>query len=471
VTAELVFRSAADLTRLVRRREISAGELLDAHLAQIQAVNPAVNAIVTLVAERARVAAEAADARLARGEEVGPLHGLPVAHKDLVATAGIRTTLGSPIYKDWVPDADAIVVERLRAAGAITVGKTNTPEFGAGSQTFNPVFGATANPYALDRTCGGSSGGAAVALACGMVPIADGSDTGGSLRNPAAFCNVVGFRPSAGRVPDRGELPWQPLSTTGPMARTVGDVALVLAAISGPDARAPLSQAGGGAEFLQPLAAPRQGLRVAWSPALGGLPVEADVAAVLERAVPVFAELGCVVEPADPDLAGADEAFETLRAWTMESRYGRLAAERPGDVKETVRWNIEIGRSLSGPQVAAAMRAQAAVQQQMRAFFERFDLLLCPVTQVAPFSLETEYPAVVAATAMGSYIEWMRTCSRISVTGLPAISVPAGFTGDGLPVGIQLVGPWRSDRSVLELAAAFEDATRWGERRPAIALA
>jgi amidase len=270
---DLCFLTAVEQARLLREREITAVELLEAHLAQIERVNPPVNAIVTLVPELARERAAAADARLRRGEPAGPLDGLPVAHKDLVLTAGIRTTMGSPIYADWVPEESSLIYERIRAAGGVTVGKTNTPEFGAGSQTFNPVFGATRNPYDLSKTCGGSSGGAAVAVACGMVPLADGSDLASSLRNPASFCNVVGFRPSPGRVPVWPSLdPWSPLSVEGPMARTVADVTLFLSAIAGPDERCPLSLAEPGEAFGAPLERSMAGTRIAWSPGAGGLP-------------------------------------------------------------------------------------------------------------------------------------------------------------------------------------------------------
>ncbi|MBA3703531.1 MAG: amidase, partial [Rubrobacteraceae bacterium] len=285
--AGICFLEAAELARLIRAREVSAEEVTAACLEQTERTNPRVNAIVTLVPERAMRDASAADERLAEalahGEDVGPLHGLPVAHKDLAPTRGIRTTFGSLVYEGFVPDEDSLVVERLRRAGAITVGKANTPEFGAGSQTYNEVFGETLNPYDTTKTCGGSSGGAAAALACGMVPIADGSDMGGSLRNPASFCNVVGFRPSLGRVPSwPSQAAWSQLSTEGPMARTVRDAALMLGAISGPDPRSPLAIPEAGEDFLRSLERDFSGVRVAWSRDLGGLPVDPRVTAVLD---------------------------------------------------------------------------------------------------------------------------------------------------------------------------------------------
>ena len=301
MTDPIHYLTARELARLIRERELSAREVMEAHLRRIDATNPASNAIVTLVADQALAEADEADARVARGDPLGPLHGLPIAVKDLHATRGIRTTQGSPIHADDVPDQDELIVEREKRAGAIVVGKTNTPEFGAGSQTFNPVFGATRNPYDPTRTCGGSSGGSAAALALGMVPLADGSDMGGSLRNPASFCNVVGFRPSAGRVPIwPAQLAWSMLSVQGPMARTVGDVALLLSAIAGPDSRSPISLMEPGDRFARPLDRSFSGSRVAWVRL--GLPYEADVLDTVDAQRPVFESLGCVTEDEEPDL-------------------------------------------------------------------------------------------------------------------------------------------------------------------------
>lgn len=468
----LCFRTALELRDLLDRREVSAQEVTQAHLDQIERVNPRVNAVVTLVAERALAAAEGVDRALAAGERLGPLRGLPVAHKDLHDTAGIRTTYGSPLWADHVPERDDLVVERIRAAGAITLGKTNTPEFGAGSHTFNPVFGATHNPYALDRSAGGSSGGAGAGLACGMFPIADGSDTGGSLRNPASFDNVVGFRPSPGRVPNwPSRLGWSTLSVKGPMARTVADAALLLSVLAGPDPRAPLSLGTPGAAFGVPLERDLHGLRVAWSPDLGGrVPVEPEVAAVVRRAADTFAGLGCVVDEACPDLEGADEVFLTLRAWAFEVSYGPLVDAHPDQVKETIRWNVEQGRGLSGADLGRAEVLHTALHERVVEFFGKHDILLLPVSQLPPFPVELEYPTEVAGVPMKTYLDWMRSCTLVSATGCPALSVPAGFTAGGLPVGVQLVGAPRADLLVLQTGHAFEQATRHGDRRPAIAL-
>jgi amidase len=351
----VLFRSSAvELARLIRAKELSAREVTAAHLAQIERVNPSVNAIVTLVADQAMERARQADEELAHGRSVGPLHGLPIAHKDLQPTRGIRTTFGSPIYRDFVPAEDALIVERLHAAGAITLGKTNTPEFGAGSQTFNPVFGATLNPYDLTKTCGGSSGGAAVALACGMLPLADGTDMGGSLRNPASFCNVVGMRPSPGRVPAwPARMGWSGLSVDGPMGRSVADVALMLSAIAGPDRRSPIALGDSGAVFAAPLERSFEGVRVAWWQDLG-FPVDPRVRTVVDAQRRVFESLGCAVDEAQPDFRGADEVFKTLRAVSFVAGYAELAKEHRADMKDTILWEVDRGARVTAADIARA---------------------------------------------------------------------------------------------------------------------
>jgi amidase len=464
---ELVSLSAIELASRIKRKQVSAREVIAAHLARIEAVNPKVNAIVTLVGERAMADAARADELQARGGPLGPLHGLPVAHKDLVDTAGIRTTRGSPFYRDHVPATDALIVTRIRAAGAVTVGKTNTPEFGAGSQTFNTVFGATRNPYDLGKTCGGSSGGAAVALACGMLPIADGSDTGGSLRNPAAFCNVVGLRPSPGRVPSTSGS-WQPLSVSGPMARSVGDVALFLSSIAGPDPRSPLSIQEDGARFRAPLARSFKGVRVAWWRGLGGIPFEPDVRRVVDASRRVFENLGCVVEEAEPDFAGVDEAFPALRYASNYPQYAPLVAQKPEWVKDTIKFEVAQAERITGADIGRALARQARMYEQSRQFFEKYDYFILPVTQVEPFDVTVPYPARIAGTPMTNYVDWMRSCWYVTFMSNPAISVPGGFTASGLPVGVQIVGRHRDEWSVLQLAHAFEEATEHGKRRPAV---
>jgi amidase len=472
VTADddVCFRPATELAGMLRAREISARELLDAHLDRIDRLNPSVNAVVTLDADGARAAADAADAALAAGEEVGPLHGLPVAHKDTHATGGMRTTWGSPLHTDTVPLRDELVVARLRAAGAVRVGKTNVPEFAAGSHTFNPVFGVTHNPYRHGLSAGGSSGGAAAALAAGFVPVAEGSDMGGSLRNPAAFCNVVGLRPTPGRVPTwPAPIGWSQLSVQGPMGRTVADVALQLSVTAGPDRRVPIALSDPPAAFAAPLPERLDGLRVAWAPDLGGrVTVDPTIVSVLASSVPVLEDLGASVEDACPDLSGADEVFGTLRAWLFEAAFGEISRRSPEKVKESIRWNAEMGAKLTGPDLARAEMAHTRLYENVVEFFERFDVLLAPTTQVLPFPVEMEYPTEIAGVHQDNYLEWMRSCTVITPTGCPALSVPGGFTDDGLPVGLQIIGPPRADRRVLEIGHAFEQATRFGHRRPAL---
>jgi amidase len=465
--SELCFLSALELATRIRQKQVSAREVMTAHLAQIERVNPKVNAIVTLVADRAMAAAARADEMTAKGGPLGVLHGLPVAHKDLVDTAGIRTTRGSRFYRDNVPTRDALIVERIHAAGALTLGKTNTPEFGAGSQTFNEVFGATRNPYDLSKTCGGSSGGAAVALACGMVPIADGSDTGGSLRNPPAFCNVVGLRPSPGRVPSESGS-WSPLTVQGPLARSVGDVALFLSAIAGPDSRNPLSIQENGARFRTSLPRSFKGVRVAWWRGLGGVPFASEIRRVVDASRSVFSELGCVVEDAEPDFDGVAEAFPILRYAANHPQYAPLIAKNPDWVKDAIKFEVAQAERLTAADIGRALARQARMHEQSRQFFERYTYFVLPVTQVAPFDVTTEYPASIEGVAMTSYIDWMRSCWYVTFMSNPAMSVPGGFTSSGLPVGIQIVGRHRDDWSVLQLAHAFEQATEHGRRRPAV---
>ena len=467
---ELCFLTATELARRIRVKDLSAREVMAAHLAQIERVNPKVNAIVTLLPEQAMEQAARADDALARGEQIGPLHGLPIAHKDMFPTKGIRTTYGSRIFKDHVPDHNSLIVERLQKAGALTIGKTNTPEFGAGSQTFNEVFGATLNPYDATKTCGGSSGGAAVALACGMLPLADGSDTGGSLRNPANFCNVVGFRTSPGRVPVWPSLlGWWAITVQGPMARTVQDTALMLSAIAGPDPRSPIAIAEPGHLFARPLGRDFTGVRITWSRDLGGIPVDPRVTAVLESQRSVFEALGCMIDDATPDFSDADEIFQVWRAWRFELSYGDHVRNRRELVKDTVIWNAEAGMKLTGPELGRAERRRTELYHRLRQFMEAHEFLILPVSQVPPFDVKQPYITEINGVTMGTYIDWMKSCYYITVTGLPAISVPAGFTPEGLPVGIQIVGRHQDDFGVLQLAHAFEQATGHWKRRPPVA--
>lgn len=464
---ELCAMTAIELAARIRRKDVSAREVMEAHLARIARVNPKVNAIVTLVPDQAMAWAREADEKQARGETLGVLHGLPVAHKDLVDTAGIRTTRGSLLFKDNIPTTDALIVKRTRAAGAITLGKTNTPEFGAGSNTFNAVFGPTRNGYDLTRTVGGSSGGAACALTCELVPIAGGSDTGGSLRNPASWNNVVGFRPSPGRVTD-DDNSWSPLSTGGPMARTVADVALFLSTISGYHAPDPLALTDDPAIFRAPLERSMKGVRIAWFTSLGGIPFEPEITRVVNAQRQVFVDLGCIVEEAEPAFDGVDEAFPILRHLSYHASYARLARENPTLFKDTVKWEIAEAERLRSSDVARALSRQQRMYREVSEFFTKHDFFVCPVTQVEPFDIGTEYPTRVNGVPMPTYIDWMRSCWYVTFMATPAISVPAGFTARGLPVGLQLVGKPRDDWGVLQAAHAFEQATRHGKKRPAL---
>ena len=471
MTDDLCAYDAVPLAGLLRRKEVSAREVVAAHAERIEAVNGTVNAIVTRCFDAAFGRAAVADEALARGEEPGLLHGLPVAHKDLADTAGVRTTYGCPLFAEHVPDRDALVVARMAGAGAISLGKTNTPEFGAGSHTANPVFGATRNPYDLSRSAGGSSGGAAAALAARMICLADGSDLGGSLRNPANFCNVVGLRPSPGRVPawpvaDVADV----LGVEGPMARTVADAALLLMALAGPDPRVPLAL-----DAAPPRAEPGQiagllardltGVRVAWSADLG-LPVEPAVRSVLAPARQVLADLGCEVVDAAPDLSGAEEVFRTWRAFRFATNLGPLLRRHPGGLGPNVTWNIERGLELTVADLSRATVLHAALAERVSEFFADVEVLACPVSQVVPFDAALDWVHEINGEPQATYLDWMRSCYLVSATGLPAISVPAGFTPDRLPVGLQLVGRRRADWSLLGVAHAFEAATGHGRVAP-----
>jgi amidase len=449
---DLCATSAVDLARMIRSGELSATELLAAVLARIEAVNPPVNAIVTLAPEPARAVAADLDARAARGSFAGPLHGLPIAIKDMAETAGIRTTFGSPIFASYVPDFDAPHVALLKQAGAVVIGKTNVPEFGAGSQTFNPVFGPTRNPYDTRLTPGGSSGGAAAAVATGMIPFADGSDVASSIRNPAAFCGLVGLRTTPGLVPCD---PFDPLPVVGPIARTAEDAALLLAGMCGPDAGLPLARPDRAGSFLDLRPASLRGLRVAWTFDLGDLPVQPEVRAVLGAARDRLEQAGCEVADRAPDLSDADEVFQVLRAARMAGMAPLLRAHRD-QIKATLAWNIEKGIALTGEQIAAARAGRDAIFGRVRSFLRdgRYDVLALPTVQVVPFDVQTEWVREINGVPMATYIDWMRSCSRITVSAHPAVSVPAGLTPAGLPVGLQLVAPYGADRRLLEIAAA-----------------
>lgn len=468
---DLCFTPATALARLYRARKASPLEVMEAVFARIDRLNPRLNAYVTLARDEALRAARAATAALKRRATLPPLHGVPVSIKDLVATRGIRTTWGSKIFADHVPDEDALIVERLKAAGAIVVGKTNTPEFGAGGNTFNAVFGPTRNPWNLALTCGGSSGGAAVALATGMGPLAQGSDLGGSLRLPAAFCGVVGFRATAGLVPVYPkELGWDTLSVQGPMARSVADTALMLSVIAGPDDRAPISYAADPREFLRAVRAPSiRGSRIAWTPDLNGLlPIEPEVVRVCEGATRVFRSLGARVEAACPDFGEVPEIVAGTRGLSMVALHADKLPRWREELQKGLVWNIEQGLGLTPQAIARGEKLRTVLWHRVRAFMERFDLLILPTAPVEPFPVEQPYPTEINGKPLDHYIQWAYLTYAITVTGLPAISVPCGFSRNGLPVGLQIVGRRRHEAAVLRAAAAFEAAAPWAERVPPV---
>jgi amidase len=471
--SDLCLHDAVAIAGMLRHREVSAREVVSAHIARIEAFDPAINAIVTRTFDSALARAAAADDAMARGAALGLLHGLPVAHKDMADTDGVRTTYGSPLFAANVPQRDALVVQRMARAGAISLGKTNVPEFGVGSHTVNPLFGATHNPYHHERSAGGSSGGAAAALAARFVALADGSDLGGSLRNPASFCNVVGLRPSLGRVPgwpfaDAADM----FGVSGPMGRTVSDTALLLAVLAGPDPRVPLAldqpppAVSDPAQIRALLDRDLDGIRIAWSPDLG-LPVEPDVLDALAPARHVLAGLGGEVIDAMPDLSGADEVFRTFRAFAFATFRADLLASHADMLGPNVTWNIQRGLELTTADLSRATVLRAELAERVSAFFADVEILACPVSQVAPFDVTLDWVHEINGQPLQTYLDWMASAYLISATGLPAISVPAGFTGAGLPVGLQLVGRRRGDWDLLAVARAFEAATGYAARVPA----
>ena len=467
---EICFTPATKLASLYARRKVSPLEVMQAVLARLERVNPHLNAYCTVAAEPALEAAKKATAAARRrSSRLGPLHGVPVSIKDLTPTEGIRTTWGSKVYEHHVPAEDALVVARLKTAGAIVVGKTNTPEFGAGANTFNEVFGPTRNPWNPALTCGGSTGGGAVALATGLGPIAQGSDLGGSLRLPASFCGVVGFRTSPGCVPVHPTtLAWDPWSVQGPMARTVGDVALMLSTIAGADPRAPLSYPVNTRAFLDAVRRPSvKGLRIAWGGDLGVTPVDDEVRTICRAGADVFRRLGARVDEAHPDYAGLEEIVLTSRGVSMVARHDEKLPKWRDQMQDNLVKNIEQGLRLTPSEIGRAERLRTELWHRVRAFQERYDLILTPTAAVPPYPLELRSgPTDINGKKMRNYIEWVLLTYAFTVVGVPAISVPCGFTRSGLPVGLQIAGRWRDEAGVLRAAAAFEAAQPWTDLRP-----
>lgn len=471
---DIVVMDGHRLSSAIHAREVSCVEVMTAYLDHIERLNPAVNAIVSLEPREAllRQARERDDA-LGRGESLGWMHGMPQAVKDLVPTRGIRTTWGSPLFARFVPEADAILVERLRHAGAIVIGKTNVPELGLGSQTYNDVFGITRNAYDRSRTAGGSSGGAATALALRMLPVADGSDHAGSLRNPAAFNNVLGFRPTFGCVPSQELDAFVPaLGVTGPMARTVTDLSLMLSVLAGYDPRSPLSSRDSPARFTAALDRDVAGTRIGWLGGLG-LPFEPGVLELARSALRAFEAIGCVVDEVELDhpIERVWQSWLVLRAYQIGSILKDHHADpaRRALMKPEARWEVERGAALTAYQLFDASVERSAWYQRVRELFDRFDYLVLPSTQVFPFDAELHWPRDIAGTAMDTYHRWMQIVVPITMSGCPALNVPAGFTTSGLPTGVQLVGRHHDELGCLQLARAYERATGWVERhRPAL---
>jgi amidase len=472
--SDIVMLDAVPLAQAIHTRQVSCVEVMGAYLDHIVALNPKVNAIVA-PQERAALLAQAQerDAQLARGAPMGPLHGFPLAVKDLSPVRGMPMAMGSPILADFIPPADGIMAERLRKAGAIFIGKTNTPEFGLGSHTYNPVYGATRNAYDQTRSAGGSSGGAAVALALRMLPVADGSDYGGSLRNPAGWNNVFGFRTSYGLVPPDARDAWLPsMGVLGPMARNVADLALLLSVQAGHDARAPLSMPGDGARFAGPLERDHKGTRIAWAGDFNGyLPYEPGVLDLCRGALTTFEQMGCIVEEAQPDysIEAVWRAWLTLRAW--QSGSALLAwYEHPAKralMKPEAVFEVESGRKLSAFDITAASVVRTEWYQAVRRFFATYDYLVLPTAQLFPFPVELDWPHEIAGRKMETYHEWMKGVLPVTMAGCPALAAPAGFNAQGLPMGIQIVGPNQADLACLQLAHAYDTATAWStQRRP-----
>jgi len=471
-STSLVMMDARALAHAMRAREVSCVEVMTAYLDHIERLNPHVNAIVALC-DRAGLLAEAKEkeAQLARGEAVGPLHGLPFAVKDLFPVKGMRTTWGSLILKDFVAAADSVMVERQRKAGVIIIGKTNTPEFGLGSHTYNEVYGATRNAYDQSRSAGGSSGGAAVALALRMLPLADGSDHAGSLRNPAGWNNVFGFRTSVGRVPADGRDAWLPsMSVLGPMARDVRDLALLLSVQSGYHDCVPLSMDADPSTFLGSLETDLKGKRIAWVGDFNGsIPYEAGVLELCRNALKVFESLGCIVEDAAPDYS-IDKVWQSwrqLRAWQNGSAllaHYRDPAKRALMKPESV-FEVESGLKLSAFDIAAASGVRTEWYHAVRRFFETYDYFILPTAQLFPFDVDLHWPREIVGQQMTTYHEWMKGMLPVTMAGSPALAVPAGFNDQGLPIGIQIVAPNHADLACLQLGHAYDVETNWAYRR------
>ena len=463
---ELVKLSAKEVVSLLKRKEVSPLDLIDAAEDRINETDPAINALPTLCLDRARKQAQKLMDNPITDTPDHYLYGLPIAVKDLVEVAGVRTTFGSPIHKDRISAHSDFLVERLEKNGAIVIAKSNTPEFGAGSHTFNEVFGHTHNPWNTELTAGGSSGGAAASLAAGQVWLATGSDLGGSLRNPGSFCSVVGLRPSPGRVAHGpSDLPFNDLSVDGPMARNVNDTALMLDAQVGRDPRDPISLPLPERSFCHAAEHPTKPKRVAFSPDLGLLPVDPEVKKICEDAAKSFEEMGVTVEEACIDFTGAEEIFHVLRGQLFAAGRQNLL-DRREMLKPEVIWNIEAGLGLTGKQIATATHNRGQLYKKTLDFFENYDLLLCPAAAVPPFDGRMRYPTEIDGVKLERYIDWLMICGVITLTGCSAASIPCGFTKTNKPVGLQIVAPPRSEAEVISAGSLFEQAHPYASMLP-----
>ncbi len=453
MSEELIRSSARDIRAQLKNKAVSIAELLDALEARIAKINPIVNALPTLCFDRARKNAATRD------YQSSALQGMPIAIKDLLPVAGVRTTWGSMLYEHHIPDTSDLLVERLESSGAVVYAKSNTPEFGAGANTFNDVFGVTRNPWNTALSCAGSSGGSAVALATGMAWLASGSDLGGSLRNPASFCGIVGFRPSIGRIPTNpGDMAFYRLSVEGPMARTVGDVAMLLDVMAGRDPRDPLSVTRPEQRFEAMAEARTVPKRVAFSPDLGVTPVDPEIASICRRAAQRFEDMGATVEENHPDFSDLQHVFHTFRALGFAARHGSQLDKQRSVLKPEIVWNVKKGLSLTGEEIARAMSARAAIYARAQVFFQDYDLLISPATIVPPFPVEQRYVERLGEHEFSNYIEWCSIAYAITVIGAPAVSIPCGFTSAGLPVGLQIAAAPLNEGPLLSAALLFEEA-------------
>lgn len=469
-TTDLCYTPALELAAMIRERQLSPVELLDALLDRIEEINPRINAYCTLAADSARVAARAAEAVVMSGGPLGPLHGLPVSIKDLTATAGIRTTMGSKIFEHNVPSEDALLVQRLKSAGAIVIGKTNTPEFGCKGVTDNRIFGPTRNPWNLEMVSGGSSGGAAAAVAAGIGPLAHGTDLAGSVRIPAAACGVVGLKPSPGRIARSASAnAWSTLAVDGPVARTVRDTALLFGAMAGFDARDPIALPDTGEDFVAACDGALGRLRIAWGADFGYAPIESRVMNVASAAARAFEDLGCEVEADAPSLSDPDELFRRLTGPPRAAAFSKYLDEWSDQMDPILIERMRMADAMSAEDYERLMQERTAIWRTVQSFLQRYDLLLTPTLAMAPFPIANPYPpSEVAGRPVHTPTAWFPFTFPFNLTGHPAITVPAGWTAEGLPVGLQIVGPRNAEALVLRAAAAFEAARPWAERRPAL---